>query len=111
MALLRTFILLVLLFNLVPCTGIAAYEKEPIKKTQSDTVAVTQELLEREGQLGPSTPTMRMEHTEPFLTKVPLNDADEGALEEADKEGAPWWERWFFWVDEDREETAEDGVE
>jgi len=87
-------------FIMVGSTAYAVYEKEPIKRTKSDAVAVTKELLEREGDVGPATPTIKMADTSVFLTEKPHHaptDDDEDQVSEEE----PWWERWFFWMEDE----------
>jgi len=86
----------------------AAYEKDPIKATQSKTVAVTEELLQREGDVGPATPTIKHKDTSEFLLKQPYEQAVNEVKEGLGEGKEPWWESWFFWLD-DGSEKAEDG--
>jgi hypothetical protein len=70
----------------------AAYEKEPIKGTKSDTVAVTEELLKKEGQSGPASPTGQ------FLDQQPYKEPGSDKPGRARKAYVPWWKRWFYWL-------------
>lgn len=76
-------------------------EEEPIKATQSDTVPVTEELLEREGDVGPASPTIKMEDTSQFLVKKPYERAEEEVESVPGDESRPWWKSWFFWLGEE----------
>ena len=41
----------------------ASFEEDPVKDTQSKIVPVTQELLTREGEPGPASPSFKMSDT------------------------------------------------
>lgn len=90
----------------------AAYDKDPIKSTQTEPVAVTEELLKREGEPGPASPTIAIEDTAEFLAKKPyesiIEEADEYQLEETD---SPWWEDWFSWKEDDEKSLDSEPVE
>jgi hypothetical protein len=75
-----------------------AYDKDPVKSTQSDTVAVTDELLDREGQLGPASPTIKIPLITHFFSKTPFLNAEEEDESAAGEGDAPWWESWFQWM-------------
>jgi len=77
----------------------ASFEKDPIKETQSKTVPVTEELLTREGDVGPASPSFKMKDTERFLVKKPYGEVDQGVVAESseDEYSTDWWEDWFSW--------------
>jgi len=102
----RYWILIILMVLVLPgyFAFAISYEKEPIKKTQSNTVAVTDELLEREGQLGPASPTIKMASTSEFLVEKPYSKAEEEGEGKAGEIAKPWWERWFFWAGDKKKE-------
>ncbi|MBI4395200.1 MAG: hypothetical protein HY583_03275 [Candidatus Omnitrophica bacterium] len=87
----------------------AAYEKDPIKNTQSNVVPVTQELLTREGEPAPASPTFKMSDTSRFLVKEPYEVAEEAQeLHHWDEESAlSDWDSWFSW--EEGDEGSSDG--
>jgi hypothetical protein len=95
----ENFFLACLLFSVSASTwdAFASFEKDPLKETQSETVPVTEELLTREGEPGPASPTYPMADTSRFLVKTPYENVDkyEGYEEEEDTEH--FWNRWFFW--------------
>ena len=83
----------------------AAYDKDPIKTTQTQTVQVTEELLKREGEPGPASPTIRLSDTSKFLTQKPYEKiAEEADKDQLKEESSPWWKNWFSW-DKDEEES------
>ncbi|MBI4372424.1 MAG: hypothetical protein HY585_01700 [Candidatus Omnitrophica bacterium] len=78
--------------------GIASVEKDPIKETQSHTVPVTQELLTREGEPAPASPTFKMSDTSGFLVKEPYEEADMYQTDLDDEEfSSDEWDNWFSW--------------
>ena len=84
-------------------TAAAYSEEDPVKKTQSDVVPVTEELLTREGQLGPASPSFKMADTSSFLIKKEYQEADEvwerdDLLEEDSSE---FGDDWLFWEDDE----------
>ena len=86
-------------------TGIvsAALKEDPIKSTQSDTVPVTEELITREGEPGPASPTIKMNDTSKFLVKKPYQKADqEEDIEKPEETSTPWWEDWFTWEEDEQ---------
>jgi hypothetical protein len=82
--------------------ALADFEEDPIKKTESNVVAVTRELLEREGDVGPASPTIKMHDTSRFLVKEPYHDVDDEVGDDSATMKRPWWHRWFFKWDKDR---------
>ena len=85
-------------FGCVPTDAVAAgieHEKEPIRSTQSDAVPVTEELLKREGDLGPASPTFKMSDTSKFMVKRPYEKGEEGGEKAEEEKGKSWWENWF----------------
>ena len=56
-------------------------DKDPIKDTQTRAVPVTQELLTREGEPGPASPTYKMQgETSKFLVKKPYDQVEKQYL-------------------------------
>jgi len=92
-------------FGCVPTDAVAAgieHEKEPIRSTQSDAVPVTEELLGREGDVGPPSPTMKTVDVSEFLVKKPYEKAEQEIETAPGEESRPWWKSWFFWLDEQK---------
>ena len=72
-------------------------DKDPVKTTQTDPVAVTKELLTA-GETGPSSPTYKVKDTAQFLIKPPYERAEaEEKPKKSKKAAANWWEGWLFW--------------
>ena len=87
--------------------GFASVKEDPIKATQTDVVPITDELLTREGETGPASPTLRMEDTSKFLTKKPYQKAEEQTdTDELKNTSSKAWDDWFSW--EEGDETASD---
>ena len=84
--------------------GKCGYDEDPIVSTQTKTVPVTEELLKREGEPGPASPTYKMSDTSGFLVKKPYQAAENidlvKSLSEASEEG---WEDWLFWGEDEGE--------
>lgn len=80
--------------------GIASFEEDPIKATQSKIVPVTKELLTREGEPGPASPTYKIPDTSGFLVKKPYREVDKEKLDRKIR-GAPsdLWDDWLFLED------------
>ena len=102
---------LVLLVYLFACPQIEAgreLEKDPIKNTQTDPVLVTEDLLKKDSDRGPASPSFKIGDTSGFFSKKPyvkesidelleinLNDKDESLSQDLDD--------WF--------EVAQDNIE
>lgn len=66
--------ILLLLVNLNPSSSYGDFKRNPIKETQTDPVPVTQELLTRESELGPASPSFKMsDTTSGFFAKKPYD--------------------------------------
>ena len=88
----------------------AAFKEDPIKATQTDPVPVTEELLTREGQPGPASPTFRMEDTSKFLVKKPYEKVEtEEGLYSSEDQSSPWWDDWFSWEKEGSKDLSSEG--
>lgn len=89
----------------------ASFEKDPIKDTQSKVVPVTQELLTREGEPGPASPSFKMSDTSGFLVKKDYEEADihqaDQWLEESQFSDA---DEWFSWEEEDESGFASEPI-
>ncbi len=83
-----------------PCSGGASFERNPVKETQSNVVPVTEEMLNREGQLGPASPTFKIQDTAKFMVKKPINESAEpdDKIGKEEEKGS-WWDQWFSWGD------------
>ena len=89
----------------VPALGRATYDDDPVKSTQSKVVPVTKELLEREGELGPASPTYKMSDTSGFLVKKPYEEAEiEDLAKSLSMTAEEGWEDWFSWGKHEEEE-------
>ena len=103
-----TVFLLICCFYLMVGNAWAGFDKDPLKETQTDAVPVTEELLTKEGQSGPASPTYPMADTSRFLVKSPYGKAEEYRTDEEEESSGHFWNRWFFWKKgEKREETPE----
>lgn len=91
----------------------ASYEEDPVKTTQSNTVPVTDELLTREGEPGPASPTFKMSDTSGFLVKKPYEEAEDNMLDDKFEEGSSsaWWDDWFFWEGDDESNPTSEPVD
>ena len=97
-----------LLFIVGPHLIEAVYDDDPIKTTRASTVPVTEELVTKEGETAPASPTIRLYDTGLFFVKRPYDKVREEAEKIEDEK--PWWQSWFFWLDEDQGEgEAESG--
>lgn len=80
------------------CFPARAFNRDPVKETQSEGVPVTDEMLKREGQAGPASPTFQMKDTAKFLVKTPLEEkTGDEAKEVVQEEKTNWWDEWFSW--------------
>ena len=82
-------------FSLVPLMCGAVGDRNPIKDTQTDVVAVTQELLTREGEPGPSSPTFKMSDTSLFFSRKPFEYLDKDLSDSKINSLSDEWEDWF----------------
>lgn len=82
-----------------------SFKRNPIKDTQTQTVAVTEEMLKTEGQKGPASPTFKMEDSSKFLVQKPVQKAEEKTIEETAKSSSSWWDDWFTWKEEPKDEA------
>jgi len=75
-------------------------EKDPIGNTQSGVVPVTEELLTREGEPGPASPSFKMADTFRFLVKKPYEEVEKYMLGEMIKPEEERldssWDDWFL---------------
>lgn len=94
-----TFILFVCL-ALKASFGYGSFDRDPVKDTQTNPVAVTQELLTRDSETGPASPTFKMSDTSGFLVMKPYdlipnqNFLEENSIEESGFDG-DYWNDWF----------------
>ncbi len=109
---LTVFAFLIFCSCLVIGSAWAGFDKDPLKETQSDAVPVTEELLTREGQAGPASPTYPMADTSGFLVQMPYEKADEyRAGEEEEESSDHFWNRWFFWKKDDKQKETLEPIE
>ena len=98
-----------MVFLFFTVVGFASIDKkDPIGDTQTKAVPITQELLTREGEPGPASPTYKMQDTAKFLVKKPYDQAEEeylGGSQEGDQDSA-LLDEWFSW-DEKEAATSE----
>jgi hypothetical protein len=106
------FVFSIFCWGSVAINAFAGFEKDPLKETQSDTVPVTEELLTREGQAGPASPTYPMADTSGFLVQMPYEKAEEYRAGEEEKEfSRHFWDRWFFWRRDDQQKETSEPIE
>ena len=74
-------------------------DRDPIGDTQTKPVPVTQELLTREGEPGPASPTFKMQDTAKFLVKKPYDQAVKEYLDRLpkDEQDSALLDEWFSW--------------
>ena len=102
----RRFFFLVLFGICYANIVMASFEKDPIKATQSNVVPVTEELLTREGELGPASPSFKMSDSSLFLVKKPYEMVERNELEALKEDtSSAVLDDWFFW-EGDREEVT-----
>lgn len=75
-------------------------EKDPVKRTQTDPVPVTEELLKRESETGPASPSFKMKDTSTFMVEKPYEDQEQEELldKTSDSEtdfSAENWDDWW----------------
>ena len=87
-------------------SGSASLEKDPIKATQTDPVPVTKELLTREGEPGPASPSFKASDTSSFLVKKPYQMPKESEVDELSEESSSIWEDDWFFGEEDDERSV-----
>ena len=104
-------VLCLFFLSLTWCAGfaVASYEDDPIRKTQSDVVPVTKELLTREGELGPASPSFKMPDTSSFLIKKEYQEAEEvkQANDLLEEDSSEFGDDWFFWEDDELNSKSE----
>lgn len=103
----KVLCLFFLCFTWFAKSSVAAYDKDPIQATQSDAVPVTEELLTREGQTGPASPSFKMPDTAGFLVKKTYQEAEEvkDADDSEDVSSSDLWDDWFT-LEEDKESKS-----
>ena len=86
----------------IAVVGFASFEEDPIRKTQTKVVPVTEELLKREGEPGPASPSFKMADTSGFLVKEPYDQVEEEKRESELKEddSSILEDDWFSWKEE-----------
>src|SRR3989338_2288038 len=95
-------------------TGLASFKRDPIEETQTRPIPVTEELLTREGELGPASPTYKMEgETANFLVKKPYEEAETEYLGELSngEETSSLSDEWFFWDKEGQEMSETEAID
>ncbi len=97
---------IVLLCTLIPY-GYGAFQRDYVKETQTDPVAVTEELLTRESESGPASPSFKMKDTSTFMGEKPYgNQKKEEFLDEtSDSETDFSTENWDDWFHSEKEEV------
>ena len=97
------FLLYFILCLMTAAGGVSAsFREDPIEATQSDVVLVTDELLTREGEPGPASPTFKISDTARFLVKKPYEYV-ENEDETLSGEASDLWEGWFSWGDQEED--------
>ena len=93
--------------------GLASFDDEdPVKATQSKVVPVTKELLTREGEPGPASPTYKMSDTSRFLVKKPYQKVDKEELDRIIR-GTPsdLGDDWFFLEEDQGDDSTPEPIE
>lgn len=105
-------LLLIFFFTGFSKLALSSFDEDPIKATQSKVVPVTEELLTREGEPGPASPTYKMIDTSGFLVKKPYEEAEKKEAIQRMREATPdLWSDWFFWEAESEEGSFLEPVE
>ena len=105
-------LLLIFCFTGFSRLAMSSFDEDPVKATQSKVVAVTEELLTREGEPGPASPTYKMWDTSLFLVKKPYEEAEKKEMIQRMKEATPdLWNDWFFWEVESENDSILEPVE
>ena len=95
-------ILLILVLCFFSCSvSYGAFQRDPIKETQTDPIAVTQEFLTRESESGPASPSFKMNDTAIFFMKKPYDYIQNEELfeQDADQEAGFVSDEWDDWFD------------
>ncbi len=83
-------------------------ERDPIKHTQTDPVAVTEELLAREYESGPASPSFKMNDTSGFMAKKPYDFLKHQDLIETENQANEEnWDDWFLSEENGDEKSTE----
>ncbi len=94
---------------------VAVGEKDPIKDTQSGVVPVTDELLTREGEPGPASPSFKATDTSIFLVKKPYEGIEkhilDGMLKQEEKHLDNSWDDWFLGTEESENTSASEPID
>ena len=110
-----TVYILFLCFACIPKFCFAGHEEDPIKATQSGVVAVTKELLTREGEPGPASPTFKMSDTSIFLVKKPYQQAEIQDINKITVPGEEFsptsWEDWFSGEEESEDNSKSEPID
>ncbi|MBI1977910.1 MAG: hypothetical protein HYS55_04075 [Candidatus Omnitrophica bacterium] len=91
----------------------ASFDRDPIEETQTKVVPVTQELLTREGEPGPASPTYKVSDTARFLVKKPYEEVEKSILDDlsGEEEGVVSEEDWFSWDEEEGSPILSEPIE
>ena len=107
-----TIFFFVFCLHLIATDARAGFDKDPLKETQSGSVPVTEELLTKEGQSGPASPTYPMADTSHFLVKSPYGKAEEYRTDDEERESSDhFWNRWFFWKKNEKQQEMREPIE
>ncbi len=103
-------LVLILFVCLIMQTSLAygEFKRDPVKETQTDPVAVTQELLNRESESGPASPSFKMsDTTSGFFAKKPYDHILKQELfgDDSDQETGLLNDDWEDWFEAGREEA------
>ena len=106
------YLVLVCLVWLNPFSFASFDDKDPISATQSNAVPVTDELLNRDGEPGPASPTFKMSDTSSFLVKKPYQLVDKYDLSQPIEESASTlWDDWFFLEEKSQGEPSAEPID
>ncbi len=99
-----------ILIGFLPFLNASSIDKrDPIKETQTTPVPVTDELLNREGEPGPASPSFKLKDSADFFSREPAVSGDKlgDIKEEKQKEASSLGTDWLFW-EKDKEGNQED---
>ncbi len=103
----KNMIFLFFCFVSIPIVYGTVGDRTPIKDTQTDPVPVTPELLNRESESGPASPTFKMPDTSIFFSGKPYDYLDKDLSDSKIDSSIDVSEDWFSLGDETIESSTE----
>ena len=106
----KVFSFFLFLYVFLPSSSFSSFDRDPVKDTQTQPVPVTQELLARDSESGPASPTFKMNDTEVFMAKKPYHLLQEEDQEEEWNEEdvtEQTWNQWFLLEETEQPQSSE----